>query len=110
MANSWTLAASGTTTPTVGALTTLTTNTTNGTFCFEIDPTAVMVLGDLLETTILTKTLTGGTEAPIWFDSCQDVQFCKKVSPFVASDIEIQIKINQVAGTARAFPWKLLII
>jgi hypothetical protein len=111
MASPWTLDNSGTTTPTVGTENFVRTSTTNGTFVFEVD-TANMVLGDETELRVYTKTLTGGASTLLWFGACQDVTggTTKKVSPFVGSDIEIKVSILQTAGTARAFPWKLLVM
>jgi hypothetical protein len=104
----WTLDYSGTTTPTVGTPSTLATDTNNGTMVFEID-TSNMVLGDLLQIQINTITLSGGSQVLAWEAFYQHAQINNhKTSPPVASDQSYQVVINQVAGTARAFAWKVL--
>lgn len=108
---SWTLDASnsGTQTATIGTEHSLVTNTTNGTFVLEVD-TAALVNGDLLELRLYTKTLVGDSaDALAWKGTFQHAQIAaKKISPPVASDISIRATLKQVAGTGRAFPWKLL--
>lgn len=105
---SWTLASSGTTTPTVGAPSTLATDTSNATFQFIIDTTA-MANGDLLLVQINSIAISGGAQATMWEGYYQHVQATPlKAAPFVASDVSVQVIINQIAGTAKAFPWKLL--
>lgn len=104
----WTLASSGTVTPTVGTPVVLATDTDNATYVFAID-TSALALGDLLQVQISSICLAGGNQVVVWEGYYQHAQVTPhKVSPFVASDISLQVIINQSAGTARAFPWKLL--
>ncbi len=106
---SWTLSDSGTTSAlTVGTEVTLATDTNNGTFVLEVD-TSALALGDLLEIRIYTITLTGGSLVQAWKGTYQHGQINNhKVSPPVASDQSIRCTLKQVAGTGRAFPWKML--
>ena len=105
---SWTLSDSGTTTPVVGTPSTLFTDTNNATFQFAID-TSNMALGDLLQVQINSIDLSGGSQILMWEAFYQHVTLAPlKVSPFMASDQSIQVVINQLAGTARAFAWKML--
>ncbi len=104
----WILSDSGTTTPTVGVETTLATDTNNGTFVLEVETTN-MVLGDLLEIRVYTITLAAAALTQAWKGTYQHVQINNhKISPPVASDQSIKCTINQTAGTARSFPWKML--
>jgi hypothetical protein len=105
---SLTLSDSGTTTPVVNTPSTLLTDTNNGVFEFSIDTTN-MVLGDLLLVQINTICLSGGSQLLVWEAFYQHSQLCPlKKSPWVGSDQSIQVVINQTAGTARAFAWKML--
>ncbi len=104
----WILSDSGTTTPTVGVETTLATDTNNGTFVLEVETTN-MVLGDLLEIRVYTITLAAATLTQAWKGTYQHPQINNhKISPPIASDQSIKCTINQTAGTARSFPWKML--
>lgn len=86
----------------------LTTSATNATFVFEAD-TTVLALGDLVEFSLYTVTLSGGAYARLWKCSAQHVQVNPhKQAPPVPSDQSITVTIRQLAGTARAFPWKML--
>lgn len=105
---SWTLSQSGTTTPVVGTPLTLFTDTNNATFQFAIDTTN-LAAGDLLQVSLNSICLASGAQATMWEGFYQNAQVCPlKVSPFIASDVSVQAVINQQAGTARAFPWKML--
>ena len=105
----WTTSGSGTQTAVIGTEQTLATDTTNATYYFEVDVSALQ-LGDALELRIYVMTLGGGTLRVAWlstFGPCQPV--CPiAVSPPQPSNQEIQVTLRQTAGTARAFPWKLL--
>ena len=99
---------SGTTTPVVGTPSTLFTDTNNGMFQFFIN-TSNMALGDLLLVQINSINLSGGSQTLMWEAFYQHVTVCPlKASPYVWSDQSVQVIINQLAGTARAFDWKLL--
>ena len=84
------------------------TDATNGSFAFEVDATN-LALGDLVNLRVYTKTLSGGAYGLAWEGTYQHVQALPhKIAPPVASDQGIMVTIRQLAGTARAFPWKLL--
>jgi len=81
-----------------------------GTFVFEID-TSAMVLGDLVQGMVQNVTLSGGAYATAWANYWQHPQVSNhKLFPPVESDIGIRVALWQLAGTARAFPWKLTYI
>jgi hypothetical protein len=104
----WTVAASGTQTPTVGTEATLTTQTTNSTFVYYVDTTN-LANGDTVELRVYTIVLSGGASDLVWKGTYSNVQLIPVAqSPFVASDQSIKVTLKQTAGTARAFPWKLL--
>lgn len=86
----------------------LATDTNNATLAFEADTTA-LALGDLVEFGIYTVTLSGGAQGRLWKASFQHPQINPhKAAPPVASDQSAMFTIKQLAGTARAFPWKVL--
>lgn len=86
----------------------LATDTNNATFVFEADA-AAMVNIDLVEFRTYGITLSGGAVGQMWKGAYQNVQVNPhKQSPPVASDISFSATICQRAGTARAFPWKIL--
>ena len=99
-------AASGTQTATIEHVLALDTN--NATFVWEIDTQANMALGDLVELRVYTKTLSGGSLLQLWKGTFQNAQIQKAVSPFIASDQELQVTLKQLAGTGHAFAWKVL--
>ncbi len=105
----WILSDSGTTTPTVGGgESILATDTNNGTFVLEVETTN-MVLGDSLEIRVYTITLAAGALTQAWKGAYANAQINNhKISPPIASDQSIKCTINQTAGTARSFPWKML--
>ena len=85
-----------------------TPDTNNGTFVLEIDATN-LANGDLVSAYIFDVTLAGGASTQVWKGTWQHLQVNDtKVSPPIASDQSITAAISQLAGTARAFPWKLL--
>ena len=104
----WVLDSSNTTTPTVGTESSLATSTTNATFVYEVDMSA-LASGEVVELRVKGTTLTGGTAGLMWKATYQAPLVCVRVqSPPVASDISINVTLKQLSGTARAFPWKLL--
>jgi hypothetical protein len=86
----------------------LATDTTNGTYVPKVEVTN-MALGDIAKTQVWTTTLSGGSSVLEWESNFAQIPItASKPSPFVASDISVQFVLWQLAGTARAFPWKLL--
>lgn len=84
------------------------TSSTNGTFAFEADTTN-LVNGDLVEFGVYTVTLSAGVYGRLWKCSAQHIQVNPhKQAPPVPSDQSIMFTVRQLAGTARAFPWKAL--
>lgn len=105
----WTVSASGTQSATVGTETTLTTDTSNATYYFEVDANA-LALGDVLELRIYVMTLSGGTLRQAWVTTIGPAPpICPIiVSPPQPSNQSLSVTLKQVAGTAKSFPWKLL--
>ena len=106
----WTLSQSGTTAAlSVGTETDLgTADTNNATFVLEFDASN-LVLGDLLEVRIYTKTLSSGSLVQAWKGTYQHAQTNNhKISPPIASDQSFKATLKQVAGTGRTFAWKYL--
>lgn len=104
-----TLSASGTQSLTVGTQATLATDTNNGTFQFIFDGSN-FVLGDQFSAWLQSLTLSGGSYAYLWQPgswSNNQINPCK-ISPPVSSDQGIKALLEQLAGTARSVPWKLL--
>lgn len=102
-----TLIASGTTT-TDGTEQVLATDTTNKTYVFAIDTNA-MANGDQIEIKIKTKILSGGTERIAYYVSYVNIQGQpQKYSMPVPENISISVTLKRIAGTDRAYPWKLL--
>lgn len=103
----WTLEASGTKT-TAATEDTLSTITTIKTLLFEID-TSAMLLGDIIRIKIYTTVLASGTSRffqDIFLGHVQAEPI--KQSQACASDIEYHVTIQRIAGTDRAYPWKVL--
>ena len=107
-----TLYASGTTTPTLNTETFLSSPNAAGTFVFEIDTTN-MASGDSLTINIYSTVLSGGNpdllytwaltnaqSAPVWISV--------PVPNDLAATNALRFSINQTAGTARAYAWKVL--
>jgi len=104
-----TLEASGTVT-TDGTEQTLATLTSAKIFIFALD-TAAMANGDEIELKIKTKCLTGGTSRIVYCVPYINTQGSPaKFSVPVPSDIEFVATIKRIAGTNRAYPWKVLSI
>lgn len=105
---SWTLDASGSQTATVGTTHSLATSTSNATFVFEVDM-AALVAGETVRLVVNGTTLTGGTAHQMWQGTYTAPFVNPRVqSPPVASDISINVTLNQLTGSSRSFPWKLL--
>jgi hypothetical protein len=114
MAESPTAAANGTETPTVGTEATLFQSSSAGVFSFHVD-TVNMAAGDVLQLRIYQMILTGGTTRVAYFQQYTDAQAANdliKISVPIANDISdtgaITCTLKQTAGTARAFPYKVL--
>jgi hypothetical protein len=105
----WALAFSGTQAATVGTEITLATDTTNATYYFEVDGSA-LAAADIIELRIYVTTLSGGTSRVAWVNTFgPSPPICPiLVSPSQPSNISLKVTLKQVAGTARSFPWKLL--
>lgn len=100
--------ASGTYTPAATATEyTVSTVSTEGVYVLTID-TANMALADELYLSIHTKVLTGGTTRKAYDVTYKHVQANPiKVSIPIKSEFELLFKLNQKAGTARAYPWRI---
>lgn len=99
--------ATGTTT-TDGTEQVLTTDTSNKTYVFAIDTNA-MANADQIEIKIKTKILSGGTERIAYSVQYANVQGePQKYSMPVPENISISVTLKRIAGTDRAYPWKLL--
>jgi len=86
----------------------LAADTNNGTFVLEVDAHN-MAMGDLVEIRVYTITLSGGATLQAWKGTYQHTQInAKKIAPPVASDQSITCTVKQLAGTGRAFAWKML--
>lgn len=105
----WSLSASGTQSATIGTEFSLATDTTNATYYFECDISA-LALGDVLELRVYTATLSGGTMRVAWKSTFGPVPPIQDItpSPPQPSDQSLKVTMKQVAGTARSVPWKLL--
>ena len=104
----WTLDSSGTQSSTVGTEHSLATSTSNGTFVYEVDMSA-LVAGEVVELRVKGTTLTGGTAAQMWKGTYPAPLTNPRVqSPPVPSDISINVTLKQISGSSRSFPWKLL--
>lgn len=96
------------TTTTDGTEQTLVTDTTNKIYVFKID-TAAMVNLDELEVRIKTIVRSAGTERVAYFVVYRNIQGQPiKLSPPLPEDISCKVTIKRIAGTDRAYPWKLL--
>lgn len=105
----WTLNASGTQTAVISTIHTLATSTTNGVFVYEVDITT-LVLGDTLVLKVNGITLAGGAAGQMWKATYNGPQANVRVQTMaIASDISINVTLQQTTGTGRAFPWKLIL-
>jgi len=105
----WALSASGSTTSTPGSEQTLATDTTNATYYFEVDLSAMQV-GDIVQLRLYVMTLAGGTLRVAWESTYGPALPVQLISPSVPqpSDQSCRVSIKQTAGSARVFPWKLV--
>lgn len=106
---SWSVVASGTSTPAVGTPVTLASSAASGTFVFQIDGSNLQA-GEYAEVSVLVKTLSTSGLNRVWKTGLQGplvnpvVQF-----PPVVSDQDIAVSLDLIsAGASRSFDWKLL--
>jgi hypothetical protein len=105
----WSLSSSGTATTSVGTEQTLTTDTTNATYYFESDLTA-MVIGDQIQLRVYVMTISGGTMHVAWESTYGPSLPTTPIapSPSQPSDQSIKVTLHQLSGSSRSIPWKLL--
>lgn len=108
------LHASGTTGQTVGTELTLLDIAIPGTFTAHMD-FALLAAGDVVELRWYSIVLTGGTRRVTYFDRRDDItpgDDAIGISVPISNDLTdagaLRFTINQVKGTTRAFPWKVL--
>ena len=85
-----------------------------GTYTLHVDKIN-MAAGDVLELRIYQMVLTGGTRRVVYYgrwDGVQPADDMIVVSVPISNELTdsgaLRFEINQKAGTARAFPWKVL--
>lgn len=87
---------------------TLVTDTTNKVYVFAIDCGA-MVDGDEIEIKIKTIVRASGTERNAFYANYVNAQGAPiKYSEPIPADISCKVTIKRLAGTDRAYPWKLM--
>lgn len=98
----------------IGTEESLTTATVAGTFTLHVD-TVNMAAGDILELRIKQMVLTGGTARVAYYAQWSGVQPTDdliKISVPISNELTdsgaLDFRLNQLKGTARAFPWKVL--
>lgn len=86
----------------------------SGTFTLHVDKVN-MVAGDVLELRIYQIVLTGGTRRVAYyvrFDGAQPTDDLIAISVPISNELtdsgSLRFELNQLRGTARAFPWKVL--
>lgn len=107
----WTVSSSGTQTATGGGTedVLVATDTTNATYSGFIDINNLASASEVLDITMYTAVLNGGTLRVAWKGTVTGATTPKIVqTPFVPSDQNAKFTLTQTAGTARTFPWKLL--
>lgn len=103
----WTVSASGTQTAT-GGEDVLATDATNATYDLFVD-LSNMQNGDAVELRIYTKVLSTGSLRLTWKGTFANAPLiAAPQAPFTPSDQSIQVTLKQVAGTNKAYDWKLL--
>ena len=107
--------ATGTKTTAVGTTPDLLANVAvAGTYTLHVDTNA-MAAGDVLYISIKQMVLTAGTARYVYdmrYDGVQPAKDLIKISVPISNELTdstaLVFEINQTAGTARAFPWKIL--
>jgi hypothetical protein len=95
----------------IGSAYTLATITTTGTFQLVVDISA-MASGDTTVLSATTKVLSGGNANSVLYQSFSGAPSGNGdqvwySAPFF-SDQQIVFSLNQTAGTARSYPWKII--
>jgi len=108
-----TVAASGTLTAVIGTESDLFDTSGPGTFTFDVDPVN-MAAGDLVELRVYKMVLTGGTRRVAYLARYWDVQPTDdmiKISVPVSTPLSdsgaLRFTLKQVQGTGRNFPWSV---
>lgn len=106
--------ASGTQTATIGTEHTLADVAVAGTFTLHVDPVN-LAAGDSVEIRIYQIVLTGGTRRVAYYaryDGAQVADDMIKISVPISNELTdagaLRFTLKQLAGTGRAFPWKVL--
>lgn len=106
--------ASGTQTATIGTEHTLADVAVAGTFTLHVDTNA-MTSTDILELRIYQLVLTGGTRRVAYYQQYNDAQPVDdriKISVPISNELTdagaLGFTLKQIAGTGRAYPWKIL--
>jgi len=110
MSTPWSVAASSAGGPyAASTTTTLATLTSNGTYVFMMD-TSAMVGGDILRIHILSSVNTSTTPVQIWAGTWQNPQLNPgKISPMIPSNQVFSVTLENVGvSTSESFPWQIL--
>ena len=106
--------ASGTQSATVPTEHFLSSPNVAGTFTLHVD-TVNMVAGDVLELRVYQMVLTGGTQRVAYvarYEGAQHADDLIKISVPISNELtdtnSLRFSLNQVKGTSRNFPWKVL--
>lgn len=106
--------ASGTQTAVIGTEHFVTSPAVAGTFTFHVDTNA-LAAGDILELRVYSIVLTGGTSRVTYVARWAGVQPADdliKISVPISNELtdanSLRFSLKQIAGTGRAFPWKVL--
>ena len=98
----------------IGTEESLTTAAVAGTFTLHVDAFN-LAAGDVLELRIKQMVLTGGTSRVAYYgrwDGVQSADDLIKISVPISNELTdsgaLDFRLNQLKGTARAFPWKVL--
>lgn len=98
----------------IGTEESLTTANVAGTFTLHVDKNA-MQAGDILELRIKQMVLTSGTARVAYYgrwDGAQPTDDQIAISVPISNELTdsgaLDFRLNQLKGTARAFPWKVL--
>jgi hypothetical protein len=109
-----TAAGSGTQNAVIGTEHTLLDIGAAGTFTFHVDAVN-MAVGDIVELRIYQMVLTGGTRRVAYLVRYMDAQptddmikISVPISNELADSGALRFTLKQIAGTGRAFPWKVL--
>lgn len=100
------LDASGTQTAVISTEHILDTPTVDAAYVFEVDTTN-MALGDVLELRVYDM-VDGTNYRQVWKTTCAHVQVnVGKASPPLSTTTQAKMTLKQIAGTGRAFPWRV---